>query len=518
MRTILLLLFLIACHTGLFSQNPNTFTLSENSFRIYRFGKHEPVSMNNHFVRELARINYLNPYRTSYSLEYHLDVSVKVTGTDLLEISSTFRIENVYGDIFFKEFNLAKVLSPTLYSFTLLISNDGKLVSVYEPVNLIAGDTSVTDFFVADAFSLKQSDFDLNGVLFSYDEKAVNRFNAYIAKIHQYLALHELAGYAIENAQSINPEENSNLLAMYLQFYDLRQFLDEIEARPADSLLDVPEQYDREFFLKKLTLKNDLERLRLFFKHAQNNQSVKFDDKTIAEAAEKLITIQRDYLETSRKTNHFYEPYYLDRASFFQSQSDWEKLLLDISATFGEDDFDGFAKDFARELITIYLSRATEYFEVEKFNEALLMLSSAEVICNSNPEIECSLEVFHNISKAKFGIFDSYLRIAESAMLVKNLDLARHYLSLARDFQLKNSGVIILPDEVNQLFEELAWQYFDEGRKASNAEEWQNAGELLNAAKEIYGMLNIPTFNEAIERELSKIVKHNRLFLQENLN
>jgi hypothetical protein len=461
--------------------------------------------MTNYFVREQARINYLNPYRTSYSFEYEIEITVHGLEGNRLEINSIFQPTKLYGDNSYKLFDLSEVLMPTVYGFSLNISLHEQTILTVEPAMLPSGDTTVTIAQLWEDYNFKEIRITVEGIHFSYDEKAISTFNRRIGEIHDYLSNLELIRYSLNKAGRIDPEEKTELLTNHIQIYELELCQNYLQDRRLKNTLVIPDEYKAEYQTGATELNSSLRRLRAILNNRINMENYFFDDSTYAGAANKLITIQSDYLDAMKTTNHFFEPAYQHLAGFFKEPNDWHKMILATATTFDAVDTETLRQRFAEKLWQTYLSVSEEYFEADNYNEALLMLTSAGVICNSNPEIDCGLQVFHNISKAKFGIYDSYLQIAESAMGVKNFSLARRYLNLALVYQQKNSGLIIIPAAVNKLFERLAWQYFESGRNAVREKNWELANAHLTASGEIYQMLKMHDFDDVIQKELSKI-------------
>lgn len=461
--------------------------------------------MINYFVREQAKINYLNPYRTSYSIEYEIDIKAYEIPGNRLEIISSFAPKNLYGDISYKLFDLADVLAPNVYGFTIRIPSIEQTEGPFELEMLPVGDTTVTILQLSEGIDFNNVELETSDIHFTYTDQSIVRFNSRINEIHEYLASHELIEFSLEKALKIDLEEKTDNLVTHLQIYELERFQNFHQNQLANSMLLIPAAYQNEYQSGTEELSKHLRRLRAILDNRIEMDNYSFDDETYSNAANKLIGLQLDYLDGMKKTNHFHEPVYQKVASFFNKSEDWLEMISSVAQTFRDIDIELFRKQFGVQLLQSYMELAEQYFETDKYTEALLMLSSADVICRSNPEIDCGLKVFHNLSKAKFGIYDSYLQIAESAMAVQNLNLARHYLNLALDYQAKNSGVIILPAAVTKLFEQLAWLFFESGRNAVREKKWETAYAHLAASKEIYQMLKLSDFDDAIENELSKI-------------
>ncbi len=474
---------------------------------VFHYGKGETPDMKNYFVRELSKINYLNPYLTSYSLGYELKINILETGENTLEIESILVPEKIYGEVAYRDFDLGTLLLPPMYAFTILIMADGKELHAWESGQLVTGKPVKSFWKLPAGTNPGQDNFDVNGMQFFYDENSAGLFSRRLDEIHEYLAYLELIGYSLTKVKAIDPELSGALFANHFAIYDLERFQTQLNSTAFNPEMGIPDHYDKEFRSGSVELNSNLRRLRTILGITLGNTDLRINDNDYSAAVSKLIEIQIGYLEEMRKTTHFHEPVYLDFAELLKNQEDWNKLSDGVVEQFDKIDSAILRYQLADHLWRKYAEKGDEFYAKEQYNESLLMLTSADVACRSNPQIDCGLQIFNKLSKARFGIYDSYLGIATAAMNVKNYDLARRYLSMAADYQKNNSTLIILPSAVNDLYEKLAWQYFDAGRSAVRAEKWDTAFKYLTASRDIYNQLGKDDFDESILKELSKIRK-----------
>lgn len=506
MKQIIFIFFMIA---GIASQaaaeNPPVFHQTLNQSFRFSYNRTDAPATNNLLVREIARINYLNLYRTGYELEYALEIKIMASGDDELIISSNLTPSAVTGDITYKGFDLSTAITPNIYGFSISVFDRDRLLLTIEPANLPVGETTTTVLLPAGDIDPEKVNFLTTDVDLSYNEQKILAFNHRVAEINEFLAYLELLEHSVVKTQTIDPEKRNDPIGTHLAIFDLERFQYNLQQQHFKPLSNSPDNYLTAFHSATTELNSHLRRLRTIFTRNTGSQNIFVDEQTYAQAAAMLIEIQTGYLDAMKQASHFHEPVYMKFAKLLSTTEDWHELLTNAHQTFSNIDSVAFRKNFGENLWHAYLKSAEMFFAEEKYNEALLMLSDAEVICNAMPDIDCGMQVFHNMAKARFGIYDAYLRIAESAMENGNLNLAAHYLNLARNYQSENSGLIIIPAAVNRLSESLAWQYFESGRSALRDENTVQAMAHLIAAQEFYKLLNIRDFDDAIEKEFIKM-------------
>lgn len=478
---------------------------NEKSSYTFSYGRNENVRPDNFFVREIARINYLNLYQTNYTLNYEIDIRVEMDEDGVMRMISRVEPLQISGDVLYRHFDLGDVLLPDIYSFTLKAYHHDQLICSISPVNLAAGETQVIklpDFSGAEPQWIR---FYISGVRFSYTADATPLFNNRINRISEYLAFRELVTSANKKAEAIDPEAQSHWLSTHIAIYDIERFNRKLQHEKAYSSLILPTEYHGEAAIADRQLDAHLRRLRNIFTKTVETSEIFFDSETYASAASGVINLQLGYLEAMQKTSHFYEPVYMQVAGFFDDADGWEDFMLHAQKAFPMLDPALFRMNFATHLHARYLRATDSLFAIEKYNEALLMLLNAREVCNANPEMDCGMEGYYKLARARYGIYDAYLRIAGSAMDAGNLHLAMRYLNIAAEYQLQNAGLIIIPDGVNRRFEQLAWRYFEAGRQAVRDENIDGAFANLHAAREIYHDINFYDFEEAITEELRKL-------------
>jgi hypothetical protein len=129
-RNIFFAIIFLLIPVLLVSETEPLYNTSVSSVYLFQYSRDVEASMDNYFVRELAKINYLNPYRTSYGLEYNIEIAITEISEKKLEIISRFTPIKMFGELAYRNFDIASLFVPELYGFTLIINqNSGETIN-----------------------------------------------------------------------------------------------------------------------------------------------------------------------------------------------------------------------------------------------------------------------------------------------------------------------------------------------------------------------------------------------------
>jgi hypothetical protein len=489
--------------------SPET-TLSEKAVFVYRFNPATPGHLNSFFVKEIARYNYLNLYTTQYSLTYKLEVQVKETPEGNLLIEPAIAQRHLEGDIFYENFDLSDVLMPQAFGFDLIIS-DNYNEKNHRFTNLKFNNSE--PLFLSRDFTGAFSDveFRISNITFNYDEKNKLRFNDRIKGINRFLAHFRLLEFNHDKSGHINPEDPEQLFPNFFRIYDLRRYLTMAEGLKTP--FGIPYEYENAFGENQRKLNAGLRRLETLFKQIADTLNTRITGADFRDAARAIIDLQQDYLTLMNSTNHLYEPVFLPVINFFKSPDDWKaveaQLRFSLLPNTGNAASDEFLKKLGSSIYAQYLLEADTLIATQKFNEAAIMVAGASTFCQIYPDNNCDILTFNKTAQAAYGIFDSYLRVAKTAMENNKPDFALNYLRLALDFQQQNSHIIISTLLVGQAFEELGWSYLENAMALYDAGMMNEACEYYTSAREIYRMTHVETYNDLIEKHIKKCMMEN---------
>lgn len=499
------------------ASTPVDLTISENAVYSFRFEPGNSSPLNNHFIKEIARYNYLNLYSTSYFLDYELEVRLLETATGAFEIATNLTKSLMDGDIYYEKFDLSEVLMPSEYSFDLVVENENTnreiAFSGFE-----TGNNNQARSVVLPVNKTSHFDLAIKNVQFSYAESDKAQFEERIMAINEYLAFFQLLDFNLKKAQQIAISDTGSVLANFIKIYDLKRFYEFFESRP-DALV-IPDHYSMPQKETETKFASELRRLNYLFENSLNSSRLTPENIRLSETSA-LLQIQQEYLQAMNGTSHLLEPVYMQVINFFDDQSGW----MDFKTNFVDRFFGNNNGHVGREIISIltarlyedYMNNAGLLMKEEAFIEAVIYLNSAQTLCSNLAEFDCELFTFHQLSSAKYGIYDSYISVATSAQKAGSTSLAYTYLMMARQFQKKNNNLIITSGTVDKALSQLAWQFIEEGNSHKQSDNTTQSLECFVNAKDIYRLIGESRHIDYIDKQIARLIPANDSYRQSDL-
>lgn len=503
----LILLLLRICNTE--AQVPMQKATLDSVF-VFRFDPSNPDDLNSFFVKELVRFNYLNLYKTNYALNYSFEVSIVVNPAGDCLIIPEFKKLQLVGDVFYLNFDLSDVLMPSAFDFNLKFKGDTSTYIFHKSIS----DTGKPEPFIADNISAdtyKTTEIEISKLSFHYDEGDKQVFFDRINAIHSFAGFYELLEFNLQKSTKINPETKDSLLSVFFEISDLIRFNTILEKN--EITFDLPEFYSAHFYENQRKLNSNLRRLQTLFGQNADTLPRGMTTQEMDAAAKTIIAMQKKYMSRMKSSNHLFEPVYLLVANFYSTPDDWamqEKSLRKLLPSQSSAEFeDQEIKSLCKTLYTNFINEADSLIAKEKYIEAALMIENATTFCKLYPDNQCEILTFNKQAQAKYGIYDSYLQVAFSAMEMGKLDFAQKYIFMARDFQMANSNTIISAAKIDQYLEKLAWSFFESARDFYDLNDYQQAYKDYVNAREIYDLIEINTYDELIDKQIKRCFINN---------
>ena len=204
---------------------PDDYTLFEQSVFRFRYIPSDARHLNNFFIREIANYNYLELYKTGYNLRFEHALNIRELLNGNFEIGSSMVLKGIDGDVFYKDFNISKVLLPSTYSFDLsLFDKDLRLIKVLNFKDLLVEKLDEKPIYLLGMSLEPGSVFKVTNLAFSYLETDKTRFVERIVEVNKFLGFLSLSENMLIKADTINPDDPETVLPNFLKIYDLERF------------------------------------------------------------------------------------------------------------------------------------------------------------------------------------------------------------------------------------------------------------------------------------------------------
>lgn len=503
-----LFIILLAFSLPALSSSPSEINISERKEVAFRYRPGSSDHLNNYFVKEIARYNFLNLYTTEYTIDFELQVSISENEQGAYTLQATVNNPTLRGDIYYRDFDLSGVLLPSEFEFGLLVKGEFRQTELSFG-RMILGEENATALEQSALPGIKTPDFQVINIAFNYDDTDRREFEKRITEINRYLAYSEMLDLNLEKARLIHSETRDSILPVFVQIFDIERFNRQLNRMEPD--FPVPGSYSQIMKENRKKLDSYQRRLNTLFSRNIDTLEPILDQRQLEAAAKMFIRLQKDYMEAMRNTSHHFEPAYLEVMNFFGDHSGWQHLAYRLQndivpeAMIYEDT--EIIRDFAGILYQQYARECDTLIAREEFNEAELFATHAKTFCELLPGNDCEIVTFNRLSQTRYGIFDAYLRVAQSAMENQNLPFSYKYLKLARTFQEQNNRFIISHEAVDRSLEELAWAFLEQAESLYDVNDYPGALENYSMSGDIYRELAIHNYLDLIDKQISRCAR-----------
>ena len=202
---------------------PAEIHISEKSEVAFRFRPGSNDHLNNYFVKEIARYNFLNLYTTEYTIDFELQVKINENARGAYTLQATVNNPALRGDIYYRDFDLSDVLLPSEFGFELIVNGKSRQEELYFG-GMILGEENTTEPERILLPGADKPDFHVQNISFGYDDADRRNFEKRIAEINRYLAYSEMLNLNLEKAGLIHAETRDSILPVFVQIFDIERF------------------------------------------------------------------------------------------------------------------------------------------------------------------------------------------------------------------------------------------------------------------------------------------------------
>ncbi|MFN2395132.1 MAG: hypothetical protein ABR597_05530 [Bacteroidales bacterium] len=174
---------------------------------------------------------------------------------------------------------------------------------------------------------------------------------------------------------------------------------------------------------------------------------------------------------------------------------------------------------FALELFTLELKRAEKLALDDRFLDALKILNRLDEFCKATENTwDCPNELFISMGNAHYGMYRSFLRVAERAYVSGNFSFAVTYIENAREYQQQNQVFIEDDQESMLLMQQVSEAYQLRAEEALSYYDFDDALKKYEALRDLcsaYPSLDCPDDLEARISETKEKKEQALLFTAE---
>ncbi len=503
MKFVSILIFSILFSPS-FAQNSVVFQEEKNETFLFNYKEEAAQNeiISNYFVTELAKsIPKILKY-TEYTFSSTVNLKIEKLSNNQNNYQTVISLKNFKckGDVKYKSFDISELLLPNELSFKIVVSSgDNQNIASQEFTNLIINKESgnLLQFNFTDSLSNQNYKLELLDLKPDYTEAAKQNFDKKVELIDNYFLTDMAIGKGFEKLQMINPQ-NVDMIPLYdSQLKDVEKIVKDIKAGNFDKQLDL-KSYDPINYTKNI---DSLENKTIETRTTLNQFLVSLDNVYYNKGNEYLeidsTKLAVVYFDKSLKVNPFFTPSYYKKAKIHLNNGE-----LNSAADIVTNVLNNMKPDhqthtsllqLAENIYNTYVSKGEELNQKEKFNESIELLTYGRKFCSTTTGIVCTDEIHKGIARGHYGLYSSYLRVAQRALNAEKLEMAESYINEAKKYQQQNSEDIINDSEVNTMFTQLMNSYVNLGKSENTSKNYENALRYFENA------LNLCNSSEFIE-------------------
>jgi tetratricopeptide (TPR) repeat protein len=430
---------------------------------------------------------------TGYTIEADMLLAYKSSENNGWAISLEVEKFTLSGDLSYRHFSLEKKLLPPYLDLLLQVKTDeGKVHTELKLENISWQDQSLSE--IIHMFSPKNGrlksviTIDVKSASFHYGDA----FDKEVIQLGNALQSYYQAGSDMHTVDS---------LLSGLDAYAFESvILDEFRLCEAEILLNRIIHSD---FLQILTLdktdplgivkaisllKQQVSQLRDDFNNVISHIDRHFYQKGIELLASDSVRA-REFFERAVVYNplHFPSQIELGRMDIVSGEPylAMERFSKFLSVIHPPSSFNDETEMFIQFLFDSEIENVDKAIEDGRFLDALRQLSEVEKFCNSVLFWECPRLLYEKIAEVHYGMYRSYLSVANRAYTSANYSFAVNYIKSALEYKQNNSNYISDDSEAMQLLQKVLDGYYSLARMALVQNNFSGATDHLKSAEKI---------------------------------
>ncbi len=461
----------------------------------------------NYVLQQISFNNSIPSEEIKLLADYVFEVKVTPSSKLKTEVLFQLQVARVRGNTKIQKLDVTPYLSPQKCSFEYRLYNRNT-GEVYEQALL-------RDYLKDGKLVLRRNVFadltaanlavDFYGLIFHYSNEDIVRLKSQISMIDDYYSTVFLADKLLEEAKTWNADEPRTLVWNYFKSDEFGRFYNFIEQKDFVKCLGLLKNDPAGLIEKMDELNRMKRRLNTLMKDAAEATRLYLPNEKML--AQEMVKNQQQYIKfldgsffnnsllldellTIKYSNHFFANIH----AFFAKGLD-ENQKQQLKNYFG---------NFMLALRDEHLKSAEEMLQAQNYMRASIQIKNAASLQKRLNRTDNQLiSMMH--SRAIYGLYHSYLRIAHRALSVSNIDMSRLYLNKSVEFQLGNNDVIQTQEAVINGYKQLVDVILVKSSELKDSEKYPEATGYLMEAVDIVKLIKANEIIPKINTRLNEI-------------
>jgi hypothetical protein len=506
---ILLFNVSVAQHFIMFDriQSAYHFSITKNDFEDH---KHT-----NYLLQQIAFENSISFKDLKLTVNYSLNVKIKVADKKNSMVQFQLKIDEVEGDIYIKDFKLKEFVFPSICTFECLVK-DKKTNRIHEQIyvrKLLKNKQFSITSNVQGLLKPDEFEIEIAGIAFYFSEEDVEMFKEYISIIESYRITSFLADKLIKDISVWRPDKERNHIYSYFKIREIERVISYFDKLNLKSTLDLKLNDPLDFSVKLEKLKSLKKRMSTLLKDGVAKYKLYFPDSH--HLAIDIVNMQNQYANYLNEIPYDCTSYLNDIVRIAYTNVFFTRVYSYFSAFYNEKEkqaYISFLKDLINELKLTYEKEANALILDKQFLKAESYIYNATNLVSNQSNTE-EIKSLH--SRSVYGLYYSYLNIANRALGVSKIDMVILYLNKAVEYQKSHDAIIHDISAVSNVYQNLGTILFNEAVVLKNKQLIVESGFYLNELANIYKYNEDQTLLSKLQYELSELYKLGNLRIHE---
>lgn len=451
----------------------------------------------NFIIQEIAKSIPKRPDYTSFNITYKLQQKITKIDSNNYKVHLEIKDFGANGDMLYRGINVANILIPNEIDYQLKVfRNEGNnirpieveiLHKAYRNVALTGklGYFPILELNFSDTLNDAQYTLKIIDQQLYFNDLGKSIFQQHMIYVNDYFITNDVIGNALEIVRQIDINNIDKLPFHDIELKEVEADIVTLESAQYPQNLNLHENDPIDFINKMNTLKQETTQKRY-----QLNQQLSVLDMLYYQRGNDFMTEgnlseAERYYNKSLQVNPFYAPaqYQLARMLYNSGYVDTSAQMINLALLKMNPDpstqqlLIQLGGDVYNELLNMGDRQTTE----QNFIEAIALFERASWFCTTTPGMTCTDRLNKGLSQARYGIYHSYLQVAEKAIENKRLDIAGNYINQSLEYQKTHQDQIIAPTESMNLMDRLSRAYIDRGHQLNREKNYSDA--LYNFSK-----------------------------------
>ncbi|MDX5443383.1 MAG: hypothetical protein LPJ89_06310 [Hymenobacteraceae bacterium] len=446
----------------------------------------------NGIIQELAKGQHsrTNP---EFNFTYEQYSRISKTGNKL-QLELRLNKATTTGHTSYRGFNMADVLVPRQVEYTVLLTDaSGKAIRSYpfKPLAIEAGNNVLADFLINDTIGASGFRLKLYPVTFSYTSQSRKKFDEKQALVEVYYKTDAPLAQAFRDLQNIHPEDLDHLPAHAQQLTAIENFVDDLDKQEFGRKLDLTQHDPVQFKKRFKELDEAVRARRVVIDQALANVHIAYYNRGLDALVKGNPKAAGAFFQKSADANPVFAPAHLQLAKLDFVNGYLKDATLRTRDVLSKMNPDPQTRQLAQTLMSdiysAHLSQATDLTDKGQFQAALAKYDEVEAICRTTAGLTCnSAAIFQGMSRAKNGLYTTYLDEAQQSLRNSDLSRAEQRVQEALAFQGSNRDFISSNADAIRVLTDIKYQYYlrhiSAGKKHAQDKKLEDALGQFDAA------------------------------------